>query len=73
MSTNGGHELAQGLLRAVVVQRLRKRSAAHRALYSQSCSNSSLSRHADGGFRLPDAPGLGVEMDEAALDRHAGG
>lgn len=30
-------------------------------------------KYADGAIRLPDAPGLGVEMDEAALARHAGG
>ncbi len=29
--------------------------------------------YADGGFRLPDAPGLGVEMDERALLRHTRG
>ena len=28
--------------------------------------------YAEGGFRLPDAPGLGIEMDEAALLRYAG-
>ena len=28
--------------------------------------------YAGGGFRLPDAPGLGVEMDEGALARYAG-